>query len=103
MSASASHKASESGSSKKSRGISRRGRGEGTALPFGRVGETSPDVVARQLRETGQNLRLRHTARQMAHDVANRDAGASYARLSKSDGRIHSDSVEQIHRRSLRS
>ena len=102
MSATASHNASDSGSSKKSRGISRSWRGEGTALPFGRVGETSPDVVARQLWEIGQNLRLGHAAGQIAQDVANRNARASNARLTKSDGRIHGDSVEQVHRRSLR-
>ena len=39
--------------------------------------------------------------RQIAQDVANRDARASNARLTKSDGRIRSDSVEQVHRRSL--
>ena len=73
MSATASHNASDSGSSKKSRGISRGGRCHGTALAFGRVGETSPDVFARQLREIGQNLRLRHATSQIAQDVANRD------------------------------
>src|SRR5712691_1275933 len=102
MSATTSHNSSDSGSSKKSRGISRGGRRQGTALPFGRVGEASPDVVARQLREIGQNLRLRHATCQIAQNVANRNASASNARLTKSDGRIHGDSVEQIHCRSLR-
>jgi hypothetical protein len=102
MSATALHNCSDNGSSKKSRGISRGGRCQGTALAFGRVRETSPDVVARQLREIGQHLCLRHATCQIAQDVANRNAGASNARLTKSDGRIHGDSVEQVHRRSLR-
>jgi quinohemoprotein ethanol dehydrogenase len=51
--ATASHNASESGSSKRRRGISRGGRCEGTALAFGCVGETSLHVVARQLRNIG--------------------------------------------------
>ena len=72
------------------------------ALPFGGVGEASADVVARQLGEIRQNLRLRHAARQIAEDIANRNAGTSNARLAKSDGRIHSDSVEQVHHGSLR-
>jgi hypothetical protein len=101
MSATASHNSSDSGSSKRSRGISRGGRCQSTALAFGRVGETSPDVVGRQLREIGQNLRFRHATCQIAQDVANRNASASNARLTKSDGRIRSDSVEQVHCRSL--
>ena len=101
MSATASHNASDSGSSKKSRGISRRGRCDGPALAFGGVGETSPDVVARHLRKIGQNLRLRHATRQIAQDVANRDARASNARLTKSDGRIRSDSSVDTQNRPL--
>src|SRR6059036_2105889 len=86
MTATALHNCSDSGSSKKSRGISRGGRCQGTALAFGRVRETSPDVVARQLREIGQNLRLRHATCQIAQNVANRNASASNARLTKADG-----------------
>src|SRR6266851_477837 len=102
MSATASHNFSDSGSSKKSRGISRGGRNQRTALAFCGVGETSPDVVARQLRKIGKDLRLRHAAGQTPQDVAYGNAGAANARLTKSDGRIHADSVQQVHRRSLR-
>ena len=87
--------------SKKSRGILRRGCADGTALALSGVGQTSPHVVAGQLREIGQKLRFRHAARQIAEDVANRNTGASHARLPKSDGRIRSDSVEEVHRGSL--
>jgi hypothetical protein len=72
MSPSVLHNASDRGSSKKSRGISRSGRADGAALALSGVGETSPHVVARQLREIGYNLRFRHTARQIVEDIANR-------------------------------
>ena len=102
MSASASHNSSDNGSSKKSRGISGGGRAEGAALALGRIGQASSHVVDRQLREISQNLSLRHASRQVAQDVAYGNTGASNARLTKSDGRIHGDSVEKIHNCSLR-
>src|SRR5260221_4703626 len=102
MSATVWHNSSDSGSSKKNRGISRGWRAERTALAFGCVGETSPHVFGGQLREIGKNLGLGHAARQISQDVANRNTSASNAWFPKSDGRIHSDSVEQVHRGSLR-
>lgn len=65
---------SDSGSSNRSRAISR-GRGaQGTALTLSRVGETCADVVSGELREIRQNLVFGHAAGQVLQDIADRDA-----------------------------
>ena len=103
MSARVLHNSSERGSSKNSRTMSGRGRGQGAPLALGRrVCKTSPDVVGRQLRKISQDLALRHASCQVAQYVTDGDAGAPNARLAKSDGRINRDSVDQVHGGSLR-
>lgn len=73
-----------------------------SALALGGVRKAGLDVVARELREIGQQCVLRHSTSQVPQDVADRDASPTDARLSEPDRWVDADAIEQAHALSLR-
>ena len=97
ISSSSRHSSSESCSSKSKRTGSGRRNPLGPTLALSRVCQASPNVFARQLWEFFDQLLLRNAAREVSEHIANRNAGAAHARLSKPDRRINGDALQRIH------
>src|SRR5471032_2029486 len=97
MSASAATRRAARFSSKRSRGGSTSGDAHHTAFALRRIGQTSADIIARQLRKIGQDLLLAHTRRQIVEDIADRDARSPHARLAEADRWVDDNSLAIVH------
>jgi len=64
---------------------SRCGVDQQTALALSGEGEALEHILVGELRELGEELRLRRTGREVAKDLANRQPGALHAGLAKAD------------------
>ena len=76
--------------------------GHDAALTLGSERETSEDVLVREDRKVGEDLRFGHARRQIAQDVTDCDAGAADAGLAETNGWIEADPVEEVHASTLR-
>jgi len=73
------------------------GDAEDPALAFRGERKTGTDVVARQLREIGEDVGLAHARRQVRQDVPDGDAGPADARLPEANLRVDRDPAPVIH------
>jgi len=80
--------------------LGRRGA-QGPPLTLGCVGQTGSDVISGELWKISQNFVFGHPASQIFQNITDGNARTPDARLSKANGRIHGDPLEQLHGRNI--
>jgi hypothetical protein len=68
-----------------------------STLPLGCETETGADILARKLREIGQDLILAHAAGEVREHVANRNARPTHSWLSEADLGVKDDAFAVVH------